>query len=389
MNQPVHTNHNNGTRYKYRRKEVMLSTGGNKLVDVNKSNKDSIPYVMKFERENASRKDFVPPGMEKSLVFSKPTDNQARSVEQRELNLVDKVFRQSVMNEHSLDSTEAAVDEFVAMSKDETPLEEMPIDEDSTKNFDSNSEENVRQSRPNTDVAKLRSSNNDNGSLFSQVDDKKPVTDAQSIISKRKEILKHSTSAKRHVKNVVRNRTETKSSIQANENDKNKALILTKRISKIEQIKAKGETPSFIFEKKKQPQESLKKSFSNENRQQKENEENLLKVIKLEERTSYGRSLKSKSSFPDFSKDNVILDYAKLYRGKNDIIADFSKGADKARLLVYNTMKTKAKTVDKRDHIQHVTHFLKSVNYTEENAEKRMIGKYKRSTLRRRSLVNI
>lgn len=102
-----------------------------------------------------------------------------------------------------------------------------------------------------------------------------------------------------------------------------------------------------------------------------QNTDQILKVIKLTKLPQH-----SDQKFSSYIDDNIILDYSNRYKGKRKVVADFSQGADNARLLVYSLQGDKGnkeKIVEtKRDKIEFLHHEVEK----EESGAKRAVGKY-------------
>lgn len=356
-----------------------------------KKNSNSISTKSTVIKEKATRKDVLPLGIEHPIMDERPASMSENPVERKEFELIDSIYEDSMRDQKPDLET---FDEFLQMSHDQTPIDEM-----SPAQLQRETERRAHEAASTTEKADRR--------VLKQyglpVANLKDIPDSNTgghVLYKRKEIIKHfSTEHKKlHSQSQLskRHRAEppiTTASLEINSGKNKNTIVVEKDVNNVvsNTVAAKKSLPSKITTKpstqetiggKRQfgtatvnPSASETTNHKNKERMEHEaDKQYLLKVIKLKEKTSYGRSLKDKHSIPEFAKDNVILDYAHQYRGIGQVVADFSKGPDNARLLVYSFDRNKdKKSINKRSLVERSINFTLG-KFTEENPEKRMIG---------------
>lgn len=417
INSHVH-NDTLDTQYKYRRKNVILIPENTHHINKNTLDYDS-SAIRKDNLETAStkydavnsdkqinrKKDFMPLGIEDPVMTNKPVSMSGIPIERKELEIVNSVFEDSLRNQKP---DMATLDQFVSMSQDETPPDEMSpaqLQREAIKHEYEDTSSNPAELPAGKVLKKYGLPVVNPKSHFDDGDDdgimnKNYVTDASDghTLYKRKEIAKLSSRkknltdrngmSKRH---KLRTHSSPKKDLDSLSTDDDhdddsdvsgkKSTLLSRSNQKMNDKNSykKSQQASVNNPSMNNPAGTSESSSAHKKKEERMEHEidkqHLLKVIKLNEKTSYGRSLKSKHNIPEFAKDNVILDYANEYRGIGQIVADFSKGPDQARLLVYSLDRKKdKKPINKRSKIERPMNFS-HVKFVEENAEKRMIGK--------------
>jgi len=368
------------TQYKYRRKdniqhpEISSSITSNTQVHAGKATATKRQFInAAAEIAQSSFNDHfnIPKTFYETM---NPRFHQAPSLND---DTDDVVRRISQADEREADA-ESALDFYMKMSRDGTPMEE----------------------KPTTKITAQTTPDFEDKAVTSKIG--RPVDGGSSpgvLLTKRRDVIKP-LQLRTNI-NVGGGKTRN-DSLVGESTSKNR--ILATKHEKIETTDEKSENSQSEKTNSKKSQSELNNSKRNDvknkidqsegiklKQRAAESEKGLLEIVDLKTastQTAFSRTLSGNNSVPDFAKDNLILDYATRYRGKGRLVADFSRGVEHARLYVYD-LKTgeKPSSTDasndserKRSIIEETVarmkRFARADDMVNENAEKRMIGKF-------------